>query len=167
MIIHDLMEKEFEELELQSKDQIVISYQAPIRHCIGCFGCWIKTPGACIIRDDYGDMGQKIARCNEVLVISKCIYGGYSSFVKNVFDRSISYIHPYFTTRNHEMHHKRRYQNKISFRVWFYGEITSDEESTARKLVIANGINFDTVSSEVYFYPSIKDLPVRKNKKEE
>lgn len=166
VIIHDLTETEFLKLGLQRKDQIVISNQTPIRHCIGCFGCWIKTPGVCLIRDDYGDMGQKISKCNELLVISKCTYGGYSPFVKNVFDRSISYIHPNFTTRNHEMHHKRRYQNKIDYQVWFYGDITDNEEETARKLVIANGINFDTVSTTVEFYPCISDLYVKIKKED-
>lgn len=25
-----------------------------ISHCIGCNCCWLKTPGVCVIKDDYG-----------------------------------------------------------------------------------------------------------------
>ena len=23
----------------------------PLRYCVGCFGCWVKTPGECVSRD--------------------------------------------------------------------------------------------------------------------
>lgn len=159
LIIHDLTDEEFESLDMPTEDQIIVSKQAPIRHCIGCFGCWVKTPGACVIRDDYGDMGQKISKCDELLVISRCVYGGFSPFVKNIFDRSISYIHPFFTRRNHEMHHRRRYANKINFHVWFYGNSTSEEQETARKLIKANGINFDVEKYHVEFFSNKEKLP--------
>jgi multimeric flavodoxin WrbA len=159
LIIHDLTDEEFKSLGLHTEDQIIVSKHTPIRHCIGCFGCWLKTPGACVIRDNYGDMGQKISKCSEVLVISRCVYGGFSPFVKNIFDRSISYMHPFFTKRNHEMHHRRRYGNKIKFQVWFYGDTTSQEQATANKLIKANGINFDVDSYDLEFYPNIEKLP--------
>ena len=31
-------------------------------------------------------MGEKIARCDEVIIISKCKYGMYSPFIKNIFN---------------------------------------------------------------------------------
>lgn len=42
-------------------------------HCIGCFHCWIKTPGKCIFDDDMTELIQKynISRycnlCNSVI----------------------------------------------------------------------------------------------------
>lgn len=112
LFIHDLETKDFEKLYPNSFDEIVVvSNDGTIKHCIGCFGCWIKTPGACVIRDKYGDMGETLSKCNEVVIVSKCCYGGFSPFVKNVLDRSISYLHPDFKLINGEMHHRRRYEN--------------------------------------------------------
>ncbi len=160
LLIHDLENKEFKKIfPNQLDDTIIISDDGTIHHCIGCFGCWIKTPGACIIRDKYGDMGEYLSKCQEVILISKCCYGGFSPFVKNVLDRSISYIHPYFVIRNGEMHHRRRYKNHIDMRVWFYGEnITEKEKQTSEKLVKANSINLDCHVSSISFVNSIEKM---------
>lgn len=159
LLIHDLKTDDFQKLFPNlSSDTMVISDNGTIHHCIGCFGCWIKTPAACVIRDEYGDMGEHLSKCSEVIVISKCCYGGFSPFVKNVLDRSISYIHPYFVIRNGEMHHRRRYDNRIDFKVWFYGEITEREKATAKRLVKANAVNLDCNVSKVTFIGSIKEM---------
>jgi multimeric flavodoxin WrbA len=105
IIIHDLECDDFQRIFPHSLDNtLVIANETKINRCLGCFGCWIKTPGACVIRDEYGDMGEHFSRCNEALVISRCYYGGFSPLVKNVFDGSIPYIHPNFRNRNGEMH---------------------------------------------------------------
>ncbi len=160
LLIHDLENKEFKKIfPNQLDDTIIISDDGTIHHCIGCFGCWIKTPAACVIRDKYGDMGEYLSKCQEVILISKCCYGGFSPFVKNVLDRSISYIHPYFVIRNGEMHHRRRYKNHIDMRVWFYGEnITEKEKQTSEKLVKANSINLDCHVSSISFVNSIEKM---------
>ena len=41
----------------------VIADDGSARPCIGCFGCWIKTPGTCVIRDGHADMGAQLSRC--------------------------------------------------------------------------------------------------------
>lgn len=136
----------------------VISDNGKIHPCICCFGCWIKTPGQCVINDGYNNMGALISKCNRMIIISQCFYGSYSPFVHNVLDRSIPYILPYFRTKNSETHHKNRYDNNIIFTVYFYGKISDREKETARKLVMANGINFFARKTEIYFYDKIEDL---------
>jgi hypothetical protein len=112
-----------------------------------------------VIHDKYEDMGENLSKCDEVIIISKCFYGGYSPFVKNVLDRSISYIHPYFTFRNGEMHHRRRYDNHFKLKVYFYGEnITDQEKQTAEKLIQANAINLDCSAEKVTFVQDIAEI---------
>lgn len=160
LIIHDLNNVEFQKLfPDELKDTRVISNDGTIKNCIGCFGCWIKTPGICVIRDNYGDLGEIFSKCDEITIISRCCYGGYSPFVKNVLDRGISYVHPNLVMRNGEMHHKRRYENKFNMSIWFYGEnITEKEKKTAEKLIKANEVNYDSQISNIAFVKSIEEM---------
>ena len=86
LLIHDLSKIEVEKFIGENDDIKVISNNNSIRNCMGCFGCWIKTPGKCVINDDYQNMGALFGEAENVIVISRCFYGGYSPFVKNVMD---------------------------------------------------------------------------------
>ena len=137
----------------------LISPQGDIHHCIGCFGCWVKTPGKCVIYDGYEGIGMDMGRCTELILISRCYYGSVSPFVKMVQDRAISYIHPDFVIRKGEMHHKRRYKNIITLSAYFYGEnITEIEKETAKDLLKANAENYDGLIGNVYFYKTLEEL---------
>lgn len=160
LLIYDFDSKDFQKIFPGLPDEtITISDDGTIHHCIGCFGCWVKTPAVCAIRDKYGDMGEHLSKCKEIIIISKCCYGGFSPFVKNVLDRSMSYLHPYFVLRNGEMHHRVRYTNHIDMQVWFYGEnITEKEKQTAKKLIKANSINIDCGIYKVSFIHSVMEM---------
>ena len=120
--------------------------------CIGCFGCWLKTPGRCVIPDAYQCMGERLSRADELVIISKCSFGSYSSKVKNILDRSISYVSPFFVIRKGEMHHRPRYANQLTVSALFYGaEITEEEKETARSLVKANALNLNGQVGSVRF----------------
>lgn len=137
----------------------VLKPEGEIKPCIGCFGCWVKTPGRCVIHDGYENTGIDMSKCTEMVLISRCYYGSVSPFVKTVQDRAISYIHPDFVIRKGEMHHKRRYQNVISLSAYFYGEgITDEEKETARNLMEANADNYDGIVKDVYFYHSLEEM---------
>lgn len=137
----------------------VISPKGDIRHCVGCFGCWVKAPGKCVIHDGYETTGMDLGKCTELIIISRCYYGSVSPFVKMVQDRAISYIQPDFVMRKGEMHHKRRYQNVITMTAYLYGEnITDTEKETARELFQANADNYDGKVKDVFFYQSAEEL---------
>lgn len=128
-------------------------------HCIGCFGCWVKTPGKCVIHDGYENTGINMSKCTELILVSRCCYGSVSPFVKMVQDRAISYINPDFVMRKGKMHHKRRYKNVITLSSHLYEEnITDTEKETAKKLLQANADNYDGLVKSVSFYKSVKEL---------
>lgn len=136
----------------------IIKPQGEIHPCIGCFGCWVKTPGKCVIHDGYEDTGIQMSKCTELIFVSRCCYGSLSPFVKTVQDRAISYIHPDFVLRKGEMHHKRRYHNVIALSAYFYGEnITDGEKETARNLIQANADNYDGTVKQVCFCKEAKE----------
>ena len=137
----------------------VIENTGNIHHCIGCFSCWVKTPGKCVIKDGYEDMGIRLSRLTELVIVSECVYGSFSPFIKNTLDRAISYVHPGFCYRNGEMHHKHRYSNKVKISAYFYGDhLTELEKETARKLIAANVVNFDGTLGQVIFLNSKEEL---------
>lgn len=160
ILIHDLSNEQFQSLFSKVNNEIcIISDNGTIQHCIGCFGCWIKTPGKCVLKDGYDNMGELLSKCGKLTLISRCFYGCYSPFVKNVLDRSIPWFLPFFKIRNNETHHKRRYQNNMQLAVHFYGEnITTEERETAKKLVKANCANFNVKNYEISFSKSLDEL---------
>ncbi len=160
ILIHDFSDKQFQELFPEINNNIyIISDTGTIQHCIGCFGCWIKTPGKCVLKDGYNNMGELLSKSEKLTIISRCFYGCYSPFVKNVLDRSIPWLLPFFKIRNNETHHKRHYQNNIWLAVHFYGEnITIEEKKAAKKLVKANCANFYVKNYEISFSNSLDEL---------
>ncbi len=131
LVIHDLSEKEWNKVSAEYEGWKVISDNGEIGPCIGCFCCWRKTPGKCVIEDGYDDLGALIHHADEVTVISRYTYGGFSSYVKNVFDRCIGYVLPYFEVIKGETHHMKRYYEDKPFTFIFYGHGLGKEEKEA------------------------------------
>ena len=60
-----------------------------IANCVGCFGCWTKTPVKCVIRDDATKVYPYIAECSSVIYVSHIKYGGSDKVVKKINDRAV------------------------------------------------------------------------------
>ena len=155
LIIYDVPTGHIE--QYTNEDDILVNACDIHRYCIGCFGCWLKTPGKCIIKDGFEDMGQRLSQVSEFILISKATFGSYSSSVKNVLDRSISYVLPFFEIRNGEMHHGERYHNDLTISALFYGPMTENEKRTAQNLVRANAVNLNATLEKVHFVESMED----------
>lgn len=140
-------------------EHTIIQPKKEIQPCVGCFGCWVKTPGKCVIHDGYEGTGIALSKCEDLILVSRCCYGSLSPFVKTVLDRAISYMHPDFVLRNGEMHHKRRYKNVISLSAYLYGEdMTREEIETAQGILQANAENYDGELKSVLFYKTAREL---------
>lgn len=160
VMIHDLNENDFNSIfSSVYEDIIIIAPNNKISKCIGCFGCWVKTPGSCVIKDGYENMGKLFSQSDELIIISRICYGSFSPFVKNVLDRSIGYILPFFSIRNNQVHHESRYSKRLKLSVLAYGKATQKEKDTLTNIVKANGVNFNVIESSVCFADSINDLP--------
>jgi hypothetical protein len=120
----------------------VFSATPAVHHCVGCFGCWLKTPGRCVLPDRGSDFAALVAAHEEIIVVSRMVFGGLSPDIKAVFDRSIGYVLPFFYKVSGETHHAKRYARSPVFRYIFYGtDITDREKQTAEKLAAANVLN--------------------------
>ena len=81
-----------------------------IRHCVGCFGCWVQTPGECMIDDCARGITRAYIASDVVVFFTPVTFGGYSSELKKVLDRIICLVSPFFDRINGEVHHKPRYR---------------------------------------------------------
>ena len=155
LVIHDLKAEEWETIRRDYEGWNVISDQETIQPCIGCFSCWNKTPGQCVIKDGYEHMGTLLHEAEEVHVISQYTYGGFSGFVKNVFDRSLGFVLPQFEVVRGETHHKKRYEEDKSFTFIFYGQdLIEEEKASARRYVKAVCANIRGYVKAVHFRES-------------
>lgn len=164
LVIHDLSEEAWEAVRAAYEGDQIISDRGCIRPCTGCFSCWSRTPGQCVQRDGYENMGAWIHRASEVVVISRCTCGGFSGFVKNVFDRSLAYVLPQFEIINDETHHMKRYAEEKPFTFVFYGrDLGPEEKESACRYVKAVCTNIRGYVKAVQFredIPQAEEPPI-------
>jgi multimeric flavodoxin WrbA len=113
-----------------------------IAPCQGCFGCWIKTPGICVIDDDGRDVVKMAVQSNMIVFLSPVTFGGYSSDLKKAIDRLIPITLPFFMKIDGEIHHKHRYaQSPLLIGVGILSNPDEESEQIFKTLVARNAIN--------------------------
>ncbi len=63
--------------------------------CRGCFGCWYKTPGKCVIRDDMLQVYAAAAAADIIVVSFPVYFFGMPGPVKTVTDRMLPMMRAY------------------------------------------------------------------------
>lgn len=123
-----------------------------LRPCVGCFGCWLKTPGKCCINPLSAELSTHLVNDDVVIFISSIPYGSYSAPIKNVLDCSIPNVLPFFKLIKGEVHHSRRYKKLARHIVIAYGEqLLPQEKDTFLALTKANSLNLGIPDATVYF----------------
>jgi hypothetical protein len=98
--------------ELTSNGHAVTCFELremDISYCIGCFGCWVKSPGECRSEDDSVVVSRAYISSDFVLYASPVIMGFYSALLKKVTDKFIQLVEPYMEFVDGESRHLARY----------------------------------------------------------
>jgi len=86
-----------------------------VHPCVGCFNCWLKTPGECGFDDDGRAILRAMVQSDVNVYLTPISFGGYSGLLKTAVDRRVPGISPLFQKVHGEMHHQLRYPNPSSF----------------------------------------------------
>ena len=97
-----------------------------ISHCIGCNYCWLKTPGICMIKDDYEPILKRMIEAEQIWLIADTKFGFVSYQAKNIIDRIMPMVTMYLKMENGQMRHVMRYRHTADFGVVYYGEAEAD-----------------------------------------
>ena len=138
--INSIISEEFEKQNFTG--EILTLHKEDIKPCLGCFKCWIQTPGICII-DDYGrEVARKMIQTDNIIYITPITFGGYSPELKKAIDRSIGLLSPFFRVYKDEIHHETRYDKYPNLIViGTLEETNTEQEEIFRKLVKRNVLN--------------------------
>ena len=138
-------------LKADNNIETVILDGDKLNPCLGCFKCWISTPGLCFQTQDIGNqLNGKEVQADVVIFVTKINYGGYSYDVKSYLDRCIPNISPFFNIVDGEMHHELRYEStKLRIAIG-YGAINQAEQATFSALEKRHALNFQPRRSLCY-----------------
>jgi hypothetical protein len=129
-----------------------------VAHCTGCFGCWTKTPGMCVISDESGEIIRAIIRSDMTIFFTPVTFGGYSSVLKRVVDRIIPLVLPFFGTYFGEIHHTPRYARYPRLvGIGVQHRYAKREVELFKMLVGRNALNFHAPSFAADVFSSDED----------
>lgn len=98
-----------------------------IHDCIGCWNCWLKTPGRCV-HHDLDEFYRAYLAADRVQFFLKVSMGFISGNVKTLFDRMIPHYLPYITYKTGESMHAPRYDRYPNVEVYYQGSFEGDDE---------------------------------------
>jgi hypothetical protein len=101
-----------EVLKRDAEIQIFTLREMKLAHCLGCFTCWVKTPGMCVENDDGRTIARAVIQSGATVFFTPVTFGGYSPDLKKMMDRIIQLISPLFQLDHGEVHHPPRYARR-------------------------------------------------------
>jgi hypothetical protein len=135
-----------------------------LAHCLGCFNCWVKTPGMCVEGDAGREIAKAVIRSNVAVFFTPVTFGGYSPELKKIFERFIPLISPFFQMDHGEVHHTPRYMQRP--RLVMIGVQRHNNPAEARIFKILagrNAINFHPPSYAAEVVQSTDDENALRN----
>lgn len=123
------------------KEEVALK-EMNIRPCMGCFSCWGRTAGQCVIRDDMDMLRLKIQMADIIIESFPLYFFGMPSQLKAMTDRCLPLMLPYgggFDESGHILFHELR-----------------DKSMARKKLVIISSCGY--AQAETMYPALIKQL---------
>ena len=124
--------------------------EARLTNCVGCFECWVKTPGQCRFGDFGRELAGRVINSDLFVIVSRIRFGSYSSDVQRSLERMIPLLNPLFEKVDGETHHAHRYSRYPSLAaLGVLDGADGKSEEIFRKRVERNSINLFSPSYSV------------------
>jgi multimeric flavodoxin WrbA len=103
--------------EAGAEVEIVDLRKKSVKHCIGCFTCWTKTPGVCIHKDDMTlELFPKWRDSDLVIYATPLYHFTLNAALKAFIERTLPFLEPYLEDHGGETGHPARYKHpKVVF----------------------------------------------------
>lgn len=105
---------------------------ADVIPCTGCGSCGMRTPGACVVKDDMQGIFHALVASDLLVLATPIRFGSYCAQLKKVVDRFQPLMVPIYTVRGDEMHFRGRYDLPALLGVGLVREPEGVEGSEAR-----------------------------------
>jgi putative NADPH-quinone reductase len=98
--------------EAGAETEVVDLRKKDIRYCIGCYTCWTKTPGTCILKDDMtAELFPKWLASDLVVYASPLFHFTINAQMKTFIERTLPVLQPFFVKKGEETVHPWRHRH--------------------------------------------------------
>jgi multimeric flavodoxin WrbA len=89
----------------------IILNEHDVKGCVGCLGCFFKTPGVCRFKDLVQQLPSTYVKSDIVVLITRVTFGGFSSILAKAYDRLVIQLESHlFEVSSGVMRRKKRYR---------------------------------------------------------
>lgn len=123
-----------------------------IQDCIGCWSCWLKSPGTCALKDDAYILYKDYINSDEVVILFNTENGFIDGNGKTFIDRLIQHFLPYIKLRNGECCHLKRYDKYPLINIYFEKSgLTNDEVQVIKNYLSRMAYHFHSTCKEISY----------------
>lgn len=98
--------------EADAEVELFYTKDLKVNPCQGDYSCWLKTPGKCTHKDDMEMLLPRLAGADVWVFATPVYFDGISGAMKNLIERMLPLVEPFFEIRDSHCRHPRREATK-------------------------------------------------------